>query len=90
MVAAKDEIRRVVQEVLLPLVHADGGELYLVSLDDAGVALHLTGRFSGCPGNTLVRRRVLEPLVSSAAPGAFVTVTTGPLIPPGAERLLSE
>jgi Fe-S cluster biogenesis protein NfuA len=87
MPAPKDEIVRVVREVLAPLVQADGGELYLVSVDDAGVALHLAGRFSGCPGNTLSRRRVLEPLIAAAVPGAYVTMTTGPLVPKGAQRL---
>ena len=90
MTAPKDEIVRVVREVLAPLVQADGGELYLISVDDSGVALHLAGRFSGCPGNTLARRRVLEPLIASAAPGAHLTVTAGPLIPKGAERVLTE
>lgn len=90
MPAPKDELVRVVREVLAPLVHADGGELYLVAVDDSGVSLHLAGRFSGCPGNTLVRRRVLEPLIASAAPGAFVTLTTGPLVPPGAQRIDSD
>jgi len=87
MAAPKDEIVRVVRDVLAPLVQADGGELFLVSVDDSGVSLHVTGRFSGCPGNTLARRRVLEPLVASAVPGASVTVTSGPLIPKGAQKL---
>ena len=33
MAAPKDEIVRVVREILAPLVQADGGELYLVSHD---------------------------------------------------------
>lgn len=85
----RDEIVRVVKEVLAPLVQADGGELYLVSVEDTGVSLHLAGRFSGCPGNTLTRRRVLEPLIASAVPGAYVTLTTGPLVPKGAQRVLA-
>lgn len=89
MAAPKDEIARVVREVLAPLVQADGGELYLVSVDDSGVSLHLAGRFSGCPGNTLARRRILEPLIASAVPGAFVTMTTGPLVPKGAQKVIS-
>ena len=90
MPAPKDEIVRVVREVLAPLVQADGGELYLVSVDDAGVSLHLAGRFSGCPGNTLARRRVLEPLIASAVPGAYLTMTTGALLPKGAQRIAGE
>ena len=87
MPAPKDEIVRNVREVLAPLVQADGGEVDLVSVDDAGVSLHLAGRFSGGPGNTLARRRVLEPLIASAVPGADLTVTTGPLVPKGAQRI---
>jgi Fe-S cluster biogenesis protein NfuA len=89
MAVPKDEIVRVVREVLAPLVQADGGELYLVSVDDSGVSLHLSGKFSGCPGNTLARRRVLEPLIASAVPGASVTMSTGPLVPKGAQRIVA-
>jgi Fe-S cluster biogenesis protein NfuA len=87
MAVAKDEIERVVREVLAPLVRADGGDLYLVSVEDTGVSLHVTGRFSGCPGNTLARRRVFEPPLAAIAPGITVTLTSGPLIPVGAARL---
>ncbi len=90
MAAPKDEIVRVVRDVLAPLVLADGGELYVVAVDDSGVSLHLAGRFSGCPGNTLVRRRLLEPLISAVAPGAMLTLTTGPLVPKGAHKLAPE
>jgi len=87
MAAAKDEIVRVVREVLAPLVRADGGDLYLVSVEETGVSLHVIGRFSGCAGNTLARRRVFEPPLSAIAPGITVTLTSGPLLPSGAERL---
>ena len=86
MALAKDEIERVVREVLAPLVRADGGDLYLVSVADTGVSLHVTGRFSGCPGNTLARRRIFEPPLAAIAPGITVTLTSGPLIPAGASR----
>ncbi len=49
----------------------------------------MAGRFSGCPGNTLTRRRVLEPLLAAAAPGANLTLTTGALIPKGAKRVVA-
>jgi Fe-S cluster biogenesis protein NfuA len=75
----------VVREVLAPLIRADQGELYLVAATDEHIALHLGGRYSGCPGNTLARRRVLEPVLQSLAPTARIVVTSGALIPPGAE-----
>ncbi|MEO8904839.1 MAG: NifU family protein [Polyangiaceae bacterium] len=87
MALAKEQIVRVVREVLAPLVHADGGDLYLVSIEETGVSLHVTGRFAGCPGNTLARRRVFEPPIAAVAPGIAVTLTSGPLIPSGAERV---
>jgi len=77
----------VLREVIAPLVRADDGELYVVHADDAGVALHLAGRYSGCPGNTLVQRGVIEPVLRSAVPRAEVTITSGVLIPENAERL---
>lgn len=83
----KAEISKVLREVVGPLVRADGGELYLVEANDEGVALHLSGRFSGCPGNTLATRRVIEPAIFAVAPRVRVTVTSGPLIPKGAERI---
>ena len=87
MAAAKDEIVRVAREVLAPLVQADGGDLYLVSVEETGVSLHVTGRFSGCAGNTLVRRQVFEPPLAAVAPGITLTLTSGPLIPVGASLL---
>ena len=83
MAAGKDEIVRVAREVLAPLVQADGGDLYLVSVEETGVSLHVTGRFSGCPGNTLVRRRVLEPPLPPIPPGIVHTFSSGPRFPPG-------
>ena len=72
---------------MAPLVRADGGEIHVVSVDDAGVALHLSGRYSGCAGNTLARRRVIEPLIGKRVPGARVTLSSGPLVPRGAEKV---
>ena len=87
MSPGKDEILRVVRELLAPLVRADGGDLYLVSVEETGVSLHVTGRFAGCPGNTLARRIVFEPPLAAIVPGITVTLTSGPLIPVGAARL---
>ncbi len=89
MLSRREEIVRVVEQVLGPLIRADGGELYLVSADDDAVSLHLAGRRAGCPGNTLTSRRFIEPAISAVAPNAKVTVTWGALVPPGARRVTS-
>ena len=44
----RPEILKVVREVVAPLVHADGGRVYVVQAAEDAVSLHLTGRFSGC------------------------------------------
>lgn len=87
MSSPKDQIVRVVREVVGPLVHADGGEIYLIQATDDAVVLHLAGRFAGCPGNTLAKRRVIEPAILAVAPGAQVTVTSGVIVPPNAQRV---
>jgi Fe-S cluster biogenesis protein NfuA len=83
----RDEILRAVREVLAPLICSDGGEVYLVAATDDSVALHLAGRYAGCPGNTLTRRQIIEPLIRAVAPSAQVTVSSGALVPKGAEKL---
>jgi Fe-S cluster biogenesis protein NfuA len=88
MGAARDQILEVVRELVVPLVRADGGQVHVVSVGERSVALHLSGRFSGCPGNTLARRRVLEPLLVAHFPDLKVEITTGPLLPAGAEPLV--
>jgi Fe-S cluster biogenesis protein NfuA len=86
MASPREQILEVVRELVAPLIRADGGEIYIVSADDGGVSLHVGGRYSGCPGNTLARRRVIEPLISKRVPGARVALSSGPLLPKGAER----
>ncbi len=87
MSTTREALLRVVREVIAPLIRADQGEIYLVSASDNSVTLHLAGRYSGCPGNTLARRRVIEPAVRALVPSAEVIVTSGALIPPSAEQL---
>jgi Fe-S cluster biogenesis protein NfuA len=87
MGSTQDEILRVLTEVLAPLVRADGGEIYVVSVDDDAVSLHLSGGYAGCPGNTLTRRQVIEPAIRAVAPKAQISVSSGTLVPRGARKL---
>ena len=87
MGAPRDQILEIVREIVGPLVRADGGQVYLVTLGERTLVLHLTGRFSGCPGNTLARRRVLEPLLTARFPDLKIEITSGPLLPKGAEPI---
>jgi Fe-S cluster biogenesis protein NfuA len=85
MASTREQIVGVVRDVIAPLIRADGGLLYLVDADDDSVTMHLAGRYSGCPGNTLARRRVIEPAIFAVAPGARVVVTSGAILPENAQ-----
>ena len=87
MASPREQILATVREIVAPLVRADGGDIYLVNAGERSLTLHLSGRFSGCPGNTLARRRVIEPLLTARFPGLELEVTSRPLVPPGAERI---
>jgi Fe-S cluster biogenesis protein NfuA len=87
MGSSRAEILRVIHDVVAPLVRADGGQIYVVHADEEQVSLHLGGRFAGCPGNTLTTRRIIEPVIFTVAPHARVTVTSGAILPAGAELL---
>ena len=76
--------------MLAPLVEADSGELYWVPSSGGTVRLHLRGRFSGCPGNSLVTDHVIRPVISAASPSSQLVVTSGALLPDGAERVVPQ
>ena len=87
MSEVRQRVQQVLKEVLGPLIRADHGELYLVEAQETYVSLHLRGRFSGCPGNTLVARRVIQPALAAIVPDARIQVTSGYVVPEGAELL---
>lgn len=81
------------RDVLAPLIEADGGELYVLAdpPESKGavppVRLHLGGRFAGCPGNALVSEHIIKPTLAAVTGSRDVQVSSGRLIPPGAERM---
>lgn len=83
----RDQLVKALAELAVPLVKADGGELYLVSATGEDVHVHLTGTCAGCPGATMTRERLLQPTINGVSPKANVKVTTGWRIPDGAEKV---
>jgi len=75
------------RDVLRPLIEADNGRLYLVSLSDGKLALHLGGACSGCPGASITIRTLIEPAVHAVDPNTQVFVTVGTRQPPHAVLL---
>lgn len=78
---------KALSELAVPLVKADGGELYVVSIAGESIQLHLAGTCAGCPGATITRERLLEPTVHGVWPKATVKVTTGWRVPEGAQKV---
>ncbi len=68
--AARDEVERVLREVIRPLIEADGGEIVLVSIDETKspieIAFSVGGAYRGCPGTPLVSRAVIEPALAKS------------------------
>jgi Fe-S cluster biogenesis protein NfuA len=85
--SVKEQIERLLREVLAPLVKTDGGEMYLVRWDGDDVHLHLAGACAGCPGASMTADDVLAPAVRSIAPKARIVLTTGFRIPDGSKRI---
>lgn len=85
--SARALVAKALSEFALALVHADGGEMYLVSASADDVHLHLTGTCAGCPGSTMTRERLLEPAVRSVLPKATLKLTTGWRVPDGAKKV---
>jgi len=75
------------QSVIAPLVHTDGGELYLVRADGDEVVLHLAGTCAGCPGASLTIQGVIEPTLRTILPSLRLQVSAGFSVPAGAQRI---
>lgn len=85
--ATTEVLVQALEEIIAPLVEADGGELYLVLHEGDEMKLHLAGTCSGCPGAALTSRGVISPTLRAVNPQLRVVVTTGYLIPEGSQRI---
>jgi Fe-S cluster biogenesis protein NfuA len=58
----EDRAKKLVDEVLGPLIAADGGEIQLISFADKRLLVRLRGTCSGCPGRPYTLTRIVEPV----------------------------
>lgn len=65
----KSDIARAIDEILRPLLEADGAGVTVVEIADDGsrVSLTLTGSLRGDPAAGLVKEKVIEPVLRRAA-----------------------
>jgi Fe-S cluster biogenesis protein NfuA len=54
--------RKLIDEVVRPLVAADGGEIELVRVIDQRIIVRLSGMCAGCPGRPYTLSGVIEPV----------------------------
>jgi len=81
-----EPIARALRDVVAPLVESDGGILYVVTRD-AGLHLHLAGACGGCPGVRMTAQDVIEPALRAAGVRGAIEVSSGWIVPDGAERI---
>jgi len=58
----EDRAKKLVDEVLAPLIKADGGVIELIGVVDKRLLVRLTGTCSGCPGRPYTLARIVEPV----------------------------
>jgi Fe-S cluster biogenesis protein NfuA len=58
----EDRAKKLVDEILAPLIKADGGEIELVGIVDKRLLVRLTGTCAGCPGRPYTLARIVEPV----------------------------
>ena len=83
-----EPILRTLREIVSPLVEADGGVLYVVPRQN-GLGLHLAGACGGCPGVRTTTNEVIEPAVRASGYRGELHITSGWIVPEGAERVVA-
>jgi Fe-S cluster biogenesis protein NfuA len=84
MSVPREKLLKICEDILAPLIRADGGELFVVAIEADTIRLHLAGTCSGCPGATLTTSAVIEPAIRAVAPAIRIIVTSGFQVPEGA------
>jgi hypothetical protein len=82
-----EHIREALRDVLVPLVAAEGGIIYLTVIHEREVVLHFSGRLAGSPGASLIHNEFALPLIDAVAPGTIVHFSSGRIVPRDAESL---
>ncbi len=61
--AVRDRVEALIEDLVRPLVEADGGGIELVAVDDRTVTVRLSRACAGCPGAPYTRSGVIEPVL---------------------------
>jgi Fe-S cluster biogenesis protein NfuA len=56
-------VKAAIDEVIRPLIEADGGGIELVNVTDDEVLVRFLNAYAGCPGSHFIRTGVIEPVL---------------------------
>jgi Fe-S cluster biogenesis protein NfuA len=59
-VSLEAKAKRLIEEVLRPLIQVDGGQIELVSVTEARMVVRLSGTCRGCPGRPYTLHGIVE------------------------------
>jgi Fe-S cluster biogenesis protein NfuA len=62
----EDQARKLIDQILRPLIAMDGGRIELVRVVDKCVVIRLRGTCAGCPGRPYTLSGIIEPAVKRA------------------------
>lgn len=62
----RERAQALIDDVLRPLIAADGGRIELVEVTERRVVVRLSGTCGGCPGQPYTLSRVIEPAFKKA------------------------
>jgi len=70
----EEAVRKVLEDRILPGIHADGGDLELVEIDEGTVRVHLVGACRTCPASAVTLHHGVERILKEAFPGEILSV----------------
>jgi Fe-S cluster biogenesis protein NfuA len=81
----RDELETMIEEVLRPLLQADGGDVELVALEDDRVVVRTKGEAGFGAGSHYVRVSVIEPAIRAIV-GAEMDIVVEKAVPKATRR----
>ncbi len=81
----RDELETMIEDVLRPLLQADGGDIELVELDDEKVVVRTKGEAAFGAGSHYVRVSVIEPAIRAIV-GSQLDIVIEKAVPKATRR----
>jgi Fe-S cluster biogenesis protein NfuA len=76
----RELVQSVLDDIVRPLIEADGGTIELVNVTDDCVSVRLGGAYAGCPSGPFTLRGIIEPAIRKAT-GESTRVELVPAVP---------